>query len=325
MQKRILWVDRMRGLAMLSVVIQHLSYYFPSSGSLTYINLITVCNMGVFFFVSGYIIDKTSKINDINSFSACIKKKFLQLMVPFFFWGILSNYVFSRHFSPLSINEIFDEWEHPTLWYLLTLFGYVIPFAFYKLIWNKKSIFMKILFWIIWNAILFVIWKYTNELKFAAIYLPFFTLGVIVSEYDKIESYFNNKWLGTFALISILLLTNFFVSGSTSSFNSIIKIILTVSAVIALYQLCNVNWNKYIDSFISQCGLYSIAIYAIHWYFLDISFIPKYIDTNNELIVFLISTFIGVIISYVCIFAKKTFSKYYILDGLMFGGKWSIK
>lgn len=56
----------MRGLAILSVVLQHVSYYFDSPEQITFLNLIALCNMGVFFFVSGCILEKTCKVSSLK-------------------------------------------------------------------------------------------------------------------------------------------------------------------------------------------------------------------------------------------------------------------
>lgn len=324
-KNRIEWIDRMRGLAIISVVIQHLSNNFSGSGSLTYLNLIGACNMGVFFFVSGYIINKTANITDIKSCLCFIRKKFIQLIIPLLFWDIISHYIFAKEVSFLSLEDLYYEWKKPHLWYLLTLFGYTIPLPFYKLILNNKNLSSKILIWLLCNCVFIIIWKLTGDFKNATMYLSSFAFGVLTSDYKKLEMNLNNKWFATISIIFILLFTNTFVSGSQSIYNSLIKIILTFSSIICLYQLCNIKWKQNIESYITKCGIYSIAIYAIHWYFTDLKFLVQYFNTNNELIIFLISSITAVIISLICIYTKIALQKYYIFDGLMFGGKWKIK
>lgn len=322
---RIEWVDRMRGIAIISVVIQHLTMYFSYHDSLIYLKLIGACNMGVFFFVSGYIINKTSNINNIYSCFSFIKKKFLQLIIPLLFWGILTHYLFAKNVYQISYEDLYTQWKSPHLWYLLTLFGYTLPFPFYKLLFYKKSSFCKIIVWLIWNVLILILWKFTGEFKFAAMYLLSFVFGVLVSEYKQLEMHLNDKWLGTISIMFIFLFTNLVTSGAMSIFNSLIKLFLTFSAVILIYQLCNAKWKYKIDTYITKCGIYSIAIYAVHWYFLDINIFAKYIDTNNELITFLITSIIAMIISQICIWAKMIISKYNIFDSLMFGSKWRFK
>ena len=68
-QERIPWIDRMRGLAILSVVIQHLSYNYVNVGEFVFMKLIGISNMAVFFFISGYIWDQTARINNLNNTS----------------------------------------------------------------------------------------------------------------------------------------------------------------------------------------------------------------------------------------------------------------
>lgn len=114
---RIEWVDRMRGIAIISVVIQHLTMYFSYHDSLIYLKLIGACNMGVFFFVSGYIINKTSNINNIYSCFSFIKKKFLQLIIPLLFWGILTHYLFAKDVYLISYEDLYSQWKEPHLWY----------------------------------------------------------------------------------------------------------------------------------------------------------------------------------------------------------------
>jgi fucose 4-O-acetylase-like acetyltransferase len=65
-QERLIWVDRMRGLAILSVVIQHLTYYYLND--IIYHKLIGISNMAVFFFISGYILEKTTEIKNIKEY-----------------------------------------------------------------------------------------------------------------------------------------------------------------------------------------------------------------------------------------------------------------
>lgn len=322
---RIEWVDRMRGIAILSVVIQHLTMLFPYCNSLIYLKLISACNMGVFFFVSGYIINKTSNINNIYLCFSFIRKKFLQLIIPLLFWGILTHYLFAKDVYHISFQDLYSQWEKPHLWYLLTLFGYTLPFSFYKLVFYKRSLLCKIIFWLLYNALILILWKFTGDFKFSAMYLLSFAFGVLISEYKKLELYLNNKWLATIAITFILLFTNLFSSGAMSIFNSFIKLSLTFSSIILIYQLCNIKWRQKIDIYITKCGIYSIAIYAVHWYFLNIKFFAKYIDTNNELIIFLITSIIAIIISQICIYTKMIISKCYIFDSLMFGSKWKLK
>lgn len=166
------------------------------------------------------------------------------------------------------------------------------------------------------------VFKTTGEFKFAAVYLPYFAMGVLVSEIRSLEEMFYSRWIGALCVVLILLFTNYYISGMQTLVNSLIKLVVTVSMIIVLYQICQLDWNSKVDSFISKCGCYSIGIYALHWPFINISCITDSISTTNELIIIAIALPISVIIATLCIFLKNCLSKYPIIDGLMFGGKW---
>lgn len=134
---RIIWIDRMRGLAILSVVIQHLTYCFENQ--FVYHKLIGISNMAVFFFISGYIIEKTSRIENTKDFFIFLKKKTIQLMLPFIMWQfIVRKFFFVTDWQMLTWSDIMDGFIHPSLWFLLTLYGYMFAFAGFRIIANLE-------------------------------------------------------------------------------------------------------------------------------------------------------------------------------------------
>lgn len=91
---RIEWIDRMRGLAILSVVIQHLTPNFCNE--FVYYKLISISNMALFFFVSGYILNMTTKTETINDILLFLRKKTIQLLFPLIVYQlIVTQYFFS--------------------------------------------------------------------------------------------------------------------------------------------------------------------------------------------------------------------------------------
>lgn len=136
MRERIAWIDRMRGIAIMSVVVQHLKGGL--NNEFVYHKLIGISNMALFFFVSGYIIEQTSKIETIRDSIHFLKKKTYQLLLPFLVWQLICNrYFFSTDWTLLSIADIQDVFLKPSLWFLLTLYGYMYLFVGYRLITKK--------------------------------------------------------------------------------------------------------------------------------------------------------------------------------------------
>lgn len=107
----------MRGIAMFSVVVQHMTNYLP--GDYVYQKLIAISNMAVFFFVSGYIINQTARIGNLKQAFEFVWKKTKPLVIPLLFWGLIVNhYFFTTDWHLLTIDDIVNEWHRPALWFL---------------------------------------------------------------------------------------------------------------------------------------------------------------------------------------------------------------
>lgn len=129
--ERIHWVDRIRGLAMFSVVVQHMTYSYPET--YVYHKTIAIGNMALFFFVSGFIANETTIIGNLRSLFRFLWKKTQQLAIPLLFWGLVVNhYFFASDYRMLTQQDILGQWKQPTLWFLLTLLGYMYYFGIYK-------------------------------------------------------------------------------------------------------------------------------------------------------------------------------------------------
>lgn len=129
--QRLDWIDRMRGFAILSVVIQHMTMSFTND--FVYLKIIGIANMGLFFFISGYLMVATCRWTALPDMAKFCRKKLRALMIPFVTWGILMPaFAFQTAWHPITLDTIVTEWHHPHLWFLLTLMGYSLLFAVYR-------------------------------------------------------------------------------------------------------------------------------------------------------------------------------------------------
>ena len=123
----------MRGVAILTVIIQHMCHYLDNR--FVFHQLIEMSNMGLFFFISGYVMTSTSNITSWKDVAQFVKKKSVHLMIPFLVWPlVIRRYAFSDVWLPVSLSDIVGEFHNPSLWFLLTLYGYMILGAIYELI-----------------------------------------------------------------------------------------------------------------------------------------------------------------------------------------------
>ena len=302
MNQRIAWVDRMRGLAILSVVVQHLTYCF--SNSFVYHKVIGISNMGVFFFISGYIVMQTARIETVSDALRFIRKRTIQLMLPLCAWQLICNkYFFCTGWTLWTRTDLLNVFLEPSLWFLLTLYGYMIAFATFKLfLKNFKSCHrggVFTLFWISTQVSLALIWKLTGEFHLATLYLPFFASGIGCYQFNK-EGLLENKHLASLSFLIVCLVTCFWVSGATSPMNVLYKIMVTFAVIQLTYLLCtNSGWTGVIDGLIQRYGRCSLAIYVLHWSFLSLEpyhpFLPQ-----NEWAALLLTSIFGMIVALVC-------------------------
>lgn len=116
--QRLEWIDRMRGLAILSVVVQHLTYSF--SNEFVYHKIIGISNMGLFFFISGYLMVITCKWSGVKELVHFIFKKIRTIIFPLISWGtLLPAFVFQNKWHTVSWESFVSEWKDPHLWFLL--------------------------------------------------------------------------------------------------------------------------------------------------------------------------------------------------------------
>lgn len=322
-EKRLEWVDKMRGIAILSVVIQHLTYCYQNE--FIYHKLIAISNMGVFFFISGFIWNKTAHINNIKDAIIYFIKKTIQILVPFISWTFfMHTYCFQKNWQVWSISQIIHEFREPHLWFLLSLYGYSFYFIIYKIVNKYIGFKLSILFWLFSFCVLGIIWYEFKWFKMEVLYMPYFVMGVIFSQDKTIDKIFSNKIITTLSLFCIFTLLVFWESGHTSIINILIKLIISFSIILIIYLICkNDNWNQFISIFIMNCGKDSLAIYVMHWSFLKL-LETKYLIVQNELLAFIPILLFSILICYVCIFFRKIISYSPFFDTILLGNTHNI-
>lgn len=281
--------------------------------------------MAVFFFISGYIIEKTSRIENTKDFFIFLKKKTIQLMLPFIMWQfIVRKFFFVTDWQMLTWSDIMDGFIHPSLWFLLTLYGYMFAFAGFRIIANleikrlhNKWGGVKIIYFLFIEFALFLAWKLTGDFRLATLYLPYFSAGIFLSTFNK-EKWLGNKIMGTISLLIISLCTCFWISGATSITNIILKIFVSFAVIQLTYIICQINWNIKQDDFVRQCGICSLSIYVIHWTFLPMTPYSPLLP-QNELYGLIITTLLGIIIAYACILINQLIGLLPIMRLLLLG------
>ena len=83
--KRIKWIDYYKGIAIILVLVHHVSQYFPAYRYIP--DYLTDFHVSMFFFISGYI---CAEKKQTDAFIPLLKKKAQRLLIPYLFWALLS-------------------------------------------------------------------------------------------------------------------------------------------------------------------------------------------------------------------------------------------
>lgn len=148
MEKRLDWIDCLKGLGIILVVWGHLN--LPRAVEI----IIYSFHMPLFFFISGYLFK-----NGNRSYSDYVRKKLKSILVPYLFFasislpfGLAINYIISAGTNIGLMNTVLNfffldgsvGWNSP-LWFLISLFFIeVIYFKLDGLKINKWFIFVPI-------------------------------------------------------------------------------------------------------------------------------------------------------------------------------------
>lgn len=277
---RDIFVDMLKGLAILLVVFGHaLQSTYPDFDNNIYFRIIYSFHMPLFMFISGWV----ATYNNFNtSFYSFAGSKFKRLVVPFFIWYLIgyfirqNNYTPDEYFLNLVKTPDFGLWFlwvlflcHITLFLSKKLEPYIsdlhlliafivvsfIPmeyFGFYLLKWHLR--FFLLGYFIAKHIDYILKYKY-QILTISSLAFPFLSTSwyrlhppaFIVNLSEKIHS--------ELLLACIDKIFNFIVPLSGIGFT------FTIAAIILAL-------SKRITSCLAWVGLFTMDIYAIHFYVL---------------------------------------------------------
>ena len=215
---RIVWVDMLKGVAILAVMIGHLVPY-------TYIgDFVYSFSIPLFIFVSGYL------FKSYNSFKEFITHRFKSLLIPYLMFGLPFPIVIAFYnatfaggsYSPFSLADYFYallqelynyiiQIRYQVIWYLAMIFLVNVVMYFILKVKHRWVQVAIILLLLITGAIYYhfggkpLIWNIDTVLMA----LPFFYVGHLLSDNGKCVSWITNmKKSRAIILFAFLFLGN---------------------------------------------------------------------------------------------------------------------
>lgn len=331
-KNRIHYVDRLKGIAMLLVVMGHVAGFRMgvSDGILTH--FIQTCQIPLFMFMFGFLVSTPISVNKK------LIKKLLGLVLPLFVFGLGYTFLSMQVNSYLDLLSLTREFLlAPTkngYWYLMSLSVFYCFMPLFSLNRSgKKWIDIFIAFFI--YAICFVGWKKTYLIGdiFCLLnctdFFPFFITGFFTRKYELIKTtnlnynsfYINSNWLFSLSLITYLILFNIDIPNHLINTLSE-RFLIRFCAVIVFCTLIvkRENSQSKIDTALEYIGKNTLDVYVIHYFILQyvcfIMFGQWAVSTGNILMLLLVILVVSIPITYLsiwigCILRESTFLKHF--------------
>lgn len=345
--QRIEYIDALRGFAMLLVVFGHIHLrgYEMVSGSSFVISMIAICNMPLFFFLSGFVSFKERTEWPLRDTLHLAVKKICHLLIPFIIFCVFMAALAHDRI----INILADPMKHG-YWFLPVLcWSYLV---YYGLCWlmdrarmprRYKDIFLIAIAVVIflWGSVLK---KYSDGPSyFSGVlftrYFHFFICGLLARKYIKYFMKLFEEWsffllflLGFFLTIlmwdSLSVTASNVLSGSLTLFR-VISVFITYVPLPYIYLLIifGVFYKSY-DSIKNRGGKYmsfigkrTLDIYMLHYFFIPV--LPFCIENPNGLLYILGTFCMTLIVVIISLFVGAVLRTSNILAFLLFGQKLS--
>lgn len=326
---RLLYIDRIKGIAIFLVVLAHF-YLFCFNNSNNFVfKTIGYFHMPLFMFISGYL----SYISNYIDIYRKISRRLISYIFPMYLFGwflfLFCKYILNNNcvYGNLINYTIFGNWY----WYLKCISIFAICSLYNNIVKNLfKDIFIFLLIYILF----FIGWKNSGilndifYLEHCTCFYPFYFLGFLAKKYGVINRFICNMYVVNICFLCFLCFL-FFLFSYTET-NLIIKIIsrliLPTTAIIYIFSSLkkteNIT-NNIIYRILEYFGSKSLDIYLLHYFFLvlcNFNIIYKWTDsTNNCLIEFFIASMMSLIICYLSIITSLILKQLQIFDKIIYG------
>lgn len=315
---RIQYIDRLKGMAIILVVIGHLMAFCTVSVWNPINEVIMSFHMPLFMFLSGIVATPPQ----------CLRKlslKFSRFMLPMLWVGLLFSAVVVRN-----VPSFFTDHYKNGYWYLyvLTLY-YVVLYLYGKFPVPKRFV------WIADIGLLIVVHIASSLLDRAISpslsdtlgagmfkgYWVYFCLGFIVRRHNLMAWIVTHNWIFTLALLSYVPLLYLFETHVFVRFGQLVPI----SIIIVLLYLFRAREHQtaWWDRGLAYIGRSTLDIYVFHYFVLNVinlrAVSPWLQQSGNYLLELLLLVVIALLVCGVCILIGKVLRQSDIIRMVVFG------
>lgn len=335
------YVDVVRGLAMLMVVLGHtMTTSVSKSENSVLLNIIWTLQMPLFILISGYVTRYSKEIKTIQSYFGFIRKRTFSYLVPWISWTILIKAFLYQNYKFLNPRFILwnmdsGYWFLFTIWTIALIYG-TAEYLSSKVVTNsnvlKKEIY-KCIIYVIGMIVLLSIGLRCGisflGIKLTLYYMPFYYLGYLWGKITKEKTLNHTKIYDGIIAISLLIWVfllrdfNIYKIGE-SVIGILIRATASITGCIAAVGL-GINLDKSLQDresnvrkLLEWVGKSSLEIYLLHGTVLSLlkfNLLPVFWSVEGIILVF--ANFVITIVMCVVIISLLKGNK--VINKILFG------
>lgn len=329
MTKRVDYIDKLKGFAIILVVMGHILEWgmgiSDSPANLFYSSF----HMPLFMFLSGLFAMKSFKTFSCTECINFLKNKVCRIVIPFLIVGGVFSILQSGGVKAVYMGEISGYWFLPALFYAMVT-EMIVECIIYQLHGHKH--------WLVDVTVhLFVfgllsIGYYNTALADIPYYLhfikmyPFFVFGIWFMRYESLRV----MLLSSRSLLSCAVISFLFCIWLQQT----VKLPIKLTGFFAIIVLMNLfaAYGCRLHNLLSVVGKYSLQIYVFHWFIIP-SLLPigawllqqgaplSGLPNENIVLMLLLALLIALPIVGACMIMGKIVKHSYWLNIFLFGGK----
>lgn len=321
--QRFEYIDQLKGLCILLVVVGHLSLWSLNEGENPITSFVALFHMQTFMFLSGLVISAapgTSKLIE----------KLMKFMLPIVFVGSVYAYC-----TNIPLLCLWTDRMKLGYWYLFVLSVFYLIlylFRFTSSLSGKRGLLVDIL---ILFGVMFVFSIFNLVLPHTIgsilsidqihFYWPYFFIGYLFRKYDLINSIASKNWFFTICLL--LMIPCAYLNFVRVPHIWLVSSFPIVFVLLIVFKQTAQLRNRF-GRELGRIGRKSLDVYIYHFFFLrcwgGYSF-PEmgewFVNTHNYFLQFLITLTISIITAYFCILLGKLVRKSRLLNMVVYGAK----
>ena len=276
---------------MLMVVMGHVLLFSLKIEHTALIGIIGICEMPLFFVVSGYLTHKEREENFKRMLSRLLIRS-RTLLVPLVVWSIVRNICDGT--VSYSLSDIYrgGYWFFLALWWcdVLNMFSAYLSKKFRLGMLGDALLYGFVYAVILLGRIKNIDLGGVLPVQSVQYYFPFFVMGLLMRKYQFLNGMVLNKY--SYAVGMLLLIIGWYFSFIESF---VIWFVAALGAVVVVWMACReLNSDLKVARILSIVGMNTLPIYAIHYLFIGV--LP---NTLHEMVYISNGFFFQLVISFV--------------------------